>query len=539
MLNTRRHFIRNSASVTAGIGASFLIRSSASAAVFAKSGELLYESTEDPSLKKLIQSGIDAAKKAGASYADIRITHRRYRLDGSPPIVFGEREAITIGVRSLVNGYWGFASGPVWSRGEVIRLAIESVHLARAGAHGKFKDTVLAPLPVVPDGTWTTPISIDPYSLHPAQIRDVFDGLANYATSKPLVQRFGWSFAATVTDKSFGSSEDGFFSQRTFTSGVSASFQMADGRGGIGGGSVLSDTAGIGFEIVDEQKARDEIDRIHAEGVSTMPRKPVEVGRYDVVFSAGVLAQIIGTTIGSASELDRAIGLEANAGGTSYLNEPEEMTGAYPLGGGLLTVTGNRNEPGGLATVKWDDEGVSPAPFTIVDKGIVQSFQMNRELAAAYSSLDGTVGTDTRSNGCLYAEEGLNIPLIRTPNLEMRPGDSEDDLDSLIANIEDGVVFNQMSLGMDFQQLNGMGFSGTGCFQIKKGKITAMLPSAGVLFRAPELWKSLSHIGGVGSLQRTPFQSTKGEPSQEASSSITCPPVICRNQAIIDYRRKA
>ncbi len=530
MIHTRRSLLKHAA--IAG-GAALL--SPRLSLARARSGDILYESLDDPDLRALIGTSVEAAQRAGALYADVRITHLRRRLH--PAI--REQEFITAGVRALVNGYWGFASGPVWDKNELIRLANEAAQLARISSGGKIKSTKLAPMPAIADGTWTTPVKIDPFSLHPAQIRDAGEGLREYAKSKPYYSQFMWQFQVTMVDKSFGSSEGAFFTQRTYTSTARAGYTMKRGND-IGGGPVLTEFAGGGFELFNEEKGRSEIDRLNDEGFSTLPVLPVDVGRYETVYDGSAVSGILGSTIGCASEIDRALGFEANAGGTSYLNDPDEMAGAYVLGSPLLTVEGNRTEAGGAATVKWDDEAIPTTNFPLVTNGVVQAFQTNRELAAMYPSKHIGAGSGA-STGCMDAPEAIFAPLIRTPNLRMAPGNEDSDLDALISNVEKGVLFRGLGVSMDFQQLNGLGTTTASnpCFEIRKGRITARLANAGVLIRAPEFWKSLTSIGGARSLDRYTYVSTKGDPTQPAFASVTCPPIVCRDQTIIDFGRKA
>src|ERR1044072_7519378 len=89
-------------------------------------GVLRRAGRDDVPLKDLAFRALEAARGAGAGYADVRLTHdwdRRIRPDAVEDL-----ESMTVGVRALVDGYWGFASGPVWSPDEMVRLGREAVH---------------------------------------------------------------------------------------------------------------------------------------------------------------------------------------------------------------------------------------------------------------------------------------------------------------------------------------------------------------------------------------------------------------------------
>jgi hypothetical protein len=76
-------------------------------------------------------------------------------------------------------------------------------------------------------------------------------------------------------------------------------------------------------------------------------------------------------------------------------------------------------------------------------------------------------------------------------------------------------------------------------FEIKDGKRVAVLGGAGVLFRAPELWKSLFFLGGKESAKRFGISSWKGEPPQTLFHSVTAVPTLMKDATIIDILRKA
>ena len=71
---------------------------------------------QDPDIKELALRAVEVSRTAGAAYADVRFTHN---YDGSG-IDGGStsdgRESMTVGVRALVNGCWGFAASNLWSR---------------------------------------------------------------------------------------------------------------------------------------------------------------------------------------------------------------------------------------------------------------------------------------------------------------------------------------------------------------------------------------------------------------------------------------
>ncbi|MBX6332971.1 MAG: TldD/PmbA family protein, partial [Gemmatimonadaceae bacterium] len=461
---------------------------------------------DDPRLKALAARALDAARAAGASYADVRLTHTRTRSIspiGGPNSVF-DQEDMEVGVRALVDGYWGFASGPVWSPDEMARLGREAVHQGKVNALGASRDVDLAPVPPVPDGHWVMPVQIDPFEVSPFEIQDFLQGLNLYASEhipvpgKKGIQRNIATFV--VQARAFASTDGSYCTQQLYrSSGVlSLMYQSSDGKRAERAMEPLRPAA-MGWELytaeripqVRDGSLREELRR-RVEEIRedlALPIKPVDVGRYDTVFDAEGVQNLLDETLGRATELDRALGYEANAGGTSYLTDPLGMLGSYQAGAPSLTVTANRSQPGGCATVKWDDEGVEPESFDLVKDGVLHDFQTTRESAGWIRASYARLGRPFRSHGCASAPSAVDPPMQHAPNLIMAPGREAEDFDSLVAGMSSGIAIKRASLSMDFQHSSGFG-SGA-IYEVKRGKRVARIASAGFLFRATELWKNL------------------------------------------------
>jgi hypothetical protein len=100
------------------------------------------------------------------------------------------------------------------------------------------------------------------------------------------------------------------------------------------------------------------------------------------------------------------------------------------------------------------------------------------------------------------------------------------------------VLFSQLGVALDFQLLNGFANGGK-TYAIRKGKKVALLRDAGMLFRTPELWKSLSQLGSADSANRCGLRHDKGQPQQSSFHSVTTVPAVFTGQTIIDVMRKA
>ncbi len=111
----------------------------------------------------LADAALAAAKKLGASYADIRIN--RYRLEAAST---RERQVQNLssgqnfgfGVRVLINGTWGFAGSPILTADEVVRVTNEAAAIAKANSAITRSKIELVPTPKVVAAAcphrWTT-----------------------------------------------------------------------------------------------------------------------------------------------------------------------------------------------------------------------------------------------------------------------------------------------------------------------------------------------------------------------------------------------
>ena len=324
----------------------------------------------DTRLRDLAFRSLDAAKAAGAKYADIRLTHEQER-SYSPGVE--EHEAITVGVRALVDGYWGFAASPIWSPDEMVRLGRDAVRQAKACAPGSVRTIDLAPAPIVNNGHWEMPVKIHPFDLNPSEIGDHLSGLLLYIKEQGAIRTVQTTgekteYKCLMQQKAFGSTDGSYCTQRVFRSSGQVSFAIV--KGNLNDRTSLDrfTPTGVGWELFTDQPVRDQIKLALDEMISDMalPFKPVDVGRYTTVFDAWGMAQLISKSLGLATELDRILGYEANASGTSYINDPARMRHTLKMGSPLITVVGNRHEAGGVATARWDDEGVEPSELSLI-----------------------------------------------------------------------------------------------------------------------------------------------------------------------------
>lgn len=530
MIYTRRKFLAGGSLVAgaaiAGVGPSAYALPTDSLAE-------LPDELANAHFRRLIGIAVDAATEAGASYVDARLTYTLYSRSS---------RVLGFGVRSLVDGYWGFASGPVTGESEVASLARSSVFNAVANSMGQPYPTELAPLTDPVDGEWIMPVRDDPFVMPEEEIDDFEGGLSLFIGRLKYVSGRDIQMMFFRQDKHFGSSLGQFTSQRIYRTAATVVFRLTNPETGREAEASIETLtpAGMGFEYIRDQPLREYILAAHEEAMEdlSMPVVPVDVGRYSMLVNSAGIHRMMNGGIGLATQIDRALGYEANSSGTSYITDPENMVDRFEIGSSLLNVECGRSEAGSVGRVRWDDEGVEPADFTLIRNGVLVNMQTSREGASWIKSHYEKSKTPYRSFGCTSASSAIDVPLIHGSDMKLVPtGNSSSTIDTLRADMDNGIEFKTPNVSMDFQQITGM-VSGK-AYLVKKGKRESLIANAGVLFRTPELWKSMIATGGEKSVTRFGVVHSRGEPSQSGYFSVSAPPALFREMSVIDISRKA
>ena len=241
-------------------------------------------------------------------------------------------------------------------------------------------------------------------------------------------------------------------------------------------------------------------------------------------------------SIGHPTELDRAIGEEANYAGTSFVAPPEKVIGQLRYGPPIMNIQADRTQEGSLSRVAWDDEGVPADRWLIVEKGVFKDYQTTREQVARIQKLTGVSGR----HGCSFAESWNAVQFQRMPNVSLLPGRQGHRRQRHRRRHRAGILIkNAGSWSIDHQRYNFQ-FSGQAFYEVRNGKIVGMLRDVAYQSNTPVFWRSMDMIGGKSSYwMGGAFNDGKGEPSQINSVSHGCVPARFRNVTILNTARSA
>jgi TldD protein len=541
--SSRREFVKTTSVAAAAIAGLAAVPAAARAAIL-ETAPTLSPRLDDPDLKALAHLALDAARSAGASYADVRFARNRTQsLFTREQRVQGlvDNETQGFGIRALVNGAWGFAASREITRDEIARVARQAALQARANSATLVRPVVLAPVTAVPDGAWRTPIEIDPFSVAVEDKVAVLLG-ANAAALKAGARFVNSSMFFLREEKTFASSDGSYIVQTIFRTQprMTVTAVSSDQSDFQTRSSNEIAPMGRGYEHVRDAKLVENASRWAAEAVQKLSAKPVEVGRYDLVLHPSHLWLTIHESVAHPTELDRALGFEANYAGTSFVAPPATVLGKLKFGSPLMNIRGDRSQPGSLSAVGWDDEGVKPESFDIVKNGIFVDYQTTREQAPYLADYYKESGRPVRSHGCSYAESWSDVQFQRMPNVSLLPGARDLSYEDLIAATDRGIaIIGDGSFSIDQQRYNAQ-FGGQLFYEIKGGKITGMLKDVAYQMRTPDFWGALDMIGGKSSYHLGgAFNDAKGQPSQVNAVTHGGVPSRFHDINVINTGRKA
>lgn len=479
-------------------------------------------------LHTLADAALSRAHELGASHADVRIERIREGVLSLRDVAVESQTDSTdlgISVRVVHRGAWGFAAGVSLTTDAAARLAEQAVATAEVAARLPGPEVTLADEPRHAGATWVSPHEVNPFEVddHERQGRWIdlserllaADGVTHTQARVHYVDECKFYADSHGTDTT---------QQRVRIHPELTAIAVGEGFSTM---RTLAPPTGRGWEYCtgtgwDFDAEVAELPELLAEHVKA---PSVEAGTLDLVIDPSNLWLTIHESIGHATELDRALGYEAAYAGTSFATVDQLGTLAY--GSPVMNVTGDRTVDHGLATVAFDDEGVSGQEFDLISNGTLVGYQLNRQMAAAR-------GLD-RSNGCAFADSSGHIPMQRMPNVSLLAEPSGPSTDELISSVEDGLyVVGDKSWSIDMQRYNFQ-FTGQRFHRIVGGRIVGQVRDVAYQATTTDFWGSMEAVGGPDTwVLGGAFNCGKGQPGQVAPVSHGCPSAVFRGVNVLN-----
>ena len=477
-------------------------------------------------MRDLTALAIDAAKHCGASYADIRIVEtqsERLCVRNGSIAAAEQGDDLGFGIRVIVDGSWGFASCSKLNRREIKRVAALAVDVAKASSRLQAARLRLAPEQAF-DETWCTPHLVDPFDISPEEKLHLLHQIDGVLRKSKRIAAAESRMAFRREHKWLRTSEGTFVDQTLLRSGVGYAVTSADGKDSQRRSypnSHNGQVASMGYELVRGLPLLENAERIREEAVALLKAKPCPSGKKDLILDPTQLALQIHESCGHPSELDRVLGQEANYAGTSFLTT--DKLGKLKYGSSIVNLVADNALPTGLATQGFDDDGVPAQRWHIVKNGVLSGYMTNREVA---HDID-----EPRSRGCCRADGWQSLPMIRIANLSLMPGDA--DFDELVSDTKDGVLMEcNKSWSIDQQRLNFQ-FGTEIAWEIKNGKLGAVLKNPTYQGITPQFWNGCDAICSAKHWRLWGVSNCgKGQPGQTSAMSHGAAPARFRNVTV-------
>lgn len=494
-------------------------------------------------MRELAEVALNAAKMDGASYADIRISrHLNQNISTREERVqnIADTETFGFGVRVLVAGTWGFAASHRLNKEEIAAVSARAVAIAKANKSGQKRPVNLIPIKSVKDH-WQSPIQKDPFKI-PIEKKIELLLAVNAAALKVKGAKYCNSSMLFLNEwKYFASTDDIYIEQNIFRSWPNFVVTAVDSAAGIFE-TRDSDTApmGLGYEYVESCDLVNLAPKMAEEAVMKLTAKTVEPGKKDLILHPTNLWLTIHESVGHPTELDRAMGQEANYAGTSFLSL--DKLGKLQFGSSICNFIADKTVPGALATCGYDDDGVACDKWPLVKNGVFVDYQTIREQVAweeyRQAMQAGGLPVPEHSHGCCYADNWASIPFQRMPNVHLQAGTNPLSLDELINDTKDGIyIIGDSSYSIDQQRYNFQ-FSGQTFWEIKNGKITQMLKDVAYQANTQAFWNSCDAICDQRFWQMGgSYYDGKGEPGQINAVSHGCSPARFRQVNVLNTAR--
>lgn len=499
----------------------------------AVAAEVLASPADKALRKSLADVALNAATKAGATYADARIGRylRQFVITRETRVEnVVNTESTGIGIRVIVNGTWGFAATSDLSPDAVAKAAQQAAAIAKANSKFQSVPVQLAPTKGVGEVSWATPIKKNAMQVPVKEKVDLLMAVNNAAL------KAGADYVNSVMflvneQKYFASTDNSYIDQDIHRIWTPMQVTAIDKKSGkFRTRSELSAPMGMGYEYLDAKPSgklklpggvigyTDSYDMV-ADAVAAakqarakLTARSVKPGKYDLVLDPSHLWLTIHESVGHPLELDRVLGYEANYAGTSFATLDKWKAKDFKYGSPAVTLFADKQQPNTLGAVGYDDEGIATQHWDLVKDGILVNYQAIRDQAHIIGA--------KASQGCCYADSWQSVQFQRMANVSLAPGKAKLTVDEMIKDVERGIyIVGDGSFSIDQQRYNAQ-FGGQLFYEIKDGKITEQIEDVAYQIRTPEFWGACSAIcderdyrfGGS-------FFDGKGQPSQVSAVS--------------------
>jgi TldD protein len=454
------------------------------------------------------KTALEEAEKKGASYADIRISEI---LNEILTVKNGEPEAVNLlqtkgfGVRVIADEAWGFAGSVDINKEEILETVRKAIKIARASATVKKKEAALTKEEAREDH-YVSNFQKDPFKIPVQEKLDVLVQAGRILKEQsPLIKAAYTYYRGYRENKLFMSTEGAKIDQQiTWCGGGLSAIAVKNGEmqkrsypSSFGGNNATR-----GYEFFESFALVDHARETGQELSKLFNAEKCPSAETDLILTGDQLALQIHESCGHPTELDRALGTEADYAGTSFLT-PEKL-GNFRYGSEKVNIVADATVPHGLGTFGYDDEGTRAKKVYLVKEGIFAGYQSSRETAARLNLQE--------SSGGMRADSPLALPLIRMTNINLLPGDWK--AEEIVEDTRNGVLMmTNRSWSIDDKRINFQFGTEIG-WRIKNGSKGNIVKNPTYMGVTPQFWCSCNAVSKDDWMMHGVPNCGKGVPSQ-------------------------
>ena len=451
---------------------------------------------------------LEYAAKEGVSYADIRISEI---LNEVLTVKDGEPEAVNLlqtkgfGVRVIADGAWGFAGSIDINKDEITKTVRKAVSIAKASAMLKKKDATLVREEARED-QYSSGFQKDAFKIPVEEKLDVLVQAGRILKKQsPLIKAAYTYYRGFRESKLFMSTEGAKISQNiTWCGGGLSAIAVKNGEmqtrsypASFGGNNAQS-----GYEFFESLALVDHAKETGQELLKLLGAEKCPSGETDLILTGDQLALQVHESCGHPTELDRALGTEADYAGTSFLT-PEKL-GNFRYGSEKVNLVADATVPHALGTFGYDDEGTRAKKVYLVKEGMFVGYQSSRETAVELNLEE--------SSGGMRADSPMALPLIRMTNINLLAGDWK--AEDVIEDTKDGVLLmTNRSWSIDDRRVNFQFGTEIG-WRIKNGSKENIVKNPTYMGVTPQFWRSCDAVSKDDWMMHGVPNCGKGVPGQ-------------------------
>jgi len=499
---------------------------------------------EPAAMHALAATALDAARQAGADWADVRLgAGRAYQPGGYSSAYL----TYSFGVRVRIGGVEAFVGGGTPTPDRLTQAARAAVATAKGLAAGatSLVGNGLTPVPAA-TGEWVTPMEMDPFEVsvdEHTHVHESLNGAADVRLAQAGVQRV-WSVTFQAETRVQASTDGTRITQRLNNAVVIQNFLRRQPWRLRGPGEQLAvpfsgyGSCTGGFEVVARLNRFDAFEQAAHElrQYESLPGRLVDVGRYNVVFDGVAHATILQRVLVFSLSLQRVLWGDADLGGTSPLRPVSDVLGQQRFSPLLsLNVV---STPPAYGASRWDAEGVEATGGPLIANGTVVNYITSRATHARLTKLLASASGPSSVPpllGCTSATHASDQPTELPASVSMPAASNGGTLAELAKQLGSGIVARGGEAAVNPDGTGGILYP-LMMFEVQGGQLVRRVFGASLQFSTKKLFTSLKALGNAGTIGEATTLRFVGFPENRIDTSLTSPAALYNGVDIITHQ---